>query len=227
MTFNYEPAQWNTVVGHCQPGAQALIDYAHERGFGDVGCFNDRAIAGTSTPSLHREGRAVDLTQGTDGVAFDTFLDDLIDAHDRLHVQQVIYFGQYWRIGNIGWRQLATDADQHYSHAHVELTWEGAASNTLDLYHNLLDRMDIEPPTESDEGTMYAPTLYRDVDYANVFAIFPSGEVIHCSSALVEHYQGIGSGPVIVADPTNPQTLKSLLAKAGFTGTDALVPFGL
>lgn len=227
MTFPYEPASWDTQVGRCQPGAVALADYAHECGFGDVGCFNDRPIAGTSTPSVHREGRAVDLTPGDDAMSFWRFLYALVDTCERLQTQQVIFDGRFWRVGLDGFELLRADADQHLSHAHVELTKEAAAYNTLASYHAVLDPILFPDDPSEEDDDMPAPTLYRDVAYANVFAIFPTGEVVHCSSALVEHYQAAGAGDVVVADPSNVQTVRSLLAKSGLSGTDALVPFGL
>ncbi len=225
--FAYEPASWDTPIAGCQPGAVALIDYAHSLGFGDLGCFNDRSIAGTDIPSLHREGRAVDLTVGDKPEWFRLILDDLVDVHAVLGVQQIIYDGSFWRVGNDGWRLLADDADPHRSHAHIELTWRGATDNTAELYADTIAHEAVPPTTADPEEETVPPTLYRDVAYANVFAIFASGEVLHLSSALVDHYVAAGSGPVIVGDPTNVQTVQSLLAKAGLTGTDALVPFGL
>lgn len=78
------------------------------------------------------------------------------------------------------------------------------------LVRNILDPP--KPPEESD----VKPILWRPTGYLNVF-IIDRGEVLHASPALLEVY-GLQTA-VVTVDP-HPQTLRSVLAKAGLTEAD-------
>lgn len=126
----YEPASWTSHVGACLPGVTALEDYARGvLGIDDLGCFVDRAVRGsTSIPSLHREGRAVDLAT-TD--ALDAFVLALVEHYADLGIQMVIWQRRYWRCDRgSGWHPY-TGEDPHTGHAHVELTWHGGQTLTV------------------------------------------------------------------------------------------------
>jgi hypothetical protein len=150
MTFTYEGARWSTEVYGCQPGAKALLAYAHELGFADKGCFNDRGIRGsTSKPSLHREGRAVDLWWGDgDWTAFDAFIKSLVDHHEALGVQQVLWSRRAWTVGG-QWHHYTGPAGTHEDHAHVELTWSSALHTTIEHIRSVL-----APKSTEDDSDM-------------------------------------------------------------------------
>lgn len=220
--FAYEPASWDTPAQGCRPGALALLDYVHSIGFGDVGCFNDRAITGTTdVPSVHREGRAVDITEGNRPVGdLDELTEVLAGNYAALGVQLVIYNGREWSVTTAAWRFYDGPAGPHADHAHVELCREAAEANTVELYRDTL-RYGIGPIDDSEGDIDMAsaqPTLYRPHGYANVFAIFATGEVIHCDTKLVELY----GGTVETGEAENMQTLHSLLRKAGCDASDAV-----
>lgn len=146
--MRYEPARWDTRVGSCTPGGRALINWAHRNGFSDKGCFNDRAVRGSGTPSLHREGRAVDLAPGrrtwTD---FDQLVHQLVEHHQTLQIQQVIWNRRVWTVGR-NWRTYSGSAGPHLDHAHVELTWHGARHLTVELIDATLSTEDDEMPKQ-------------------------------------------------------------------------------
>ena len=139
--MRYEPA--SRVALGPQPGALALRDYAHSLGFGDAGIFNPRNVRGsTSTLSLHAEGRAVDLTPGSRGAgALTELVHRLVEQHQQLGVQQVIWQRSVWTVGR-GWRPYS-GTDPHTGHAHVELTRSAAAGLTVDTLREVLDPQEV------------------------------------------------------------------------------------
>lgn len=129
----YEGAK--SCTGRAQDGAKALMSwflgaYAG-RGAKNLGIYNCRPIAGSSSLSLHAEGRAADLGVPTGAGWAQTFADSLV-AHSReLGVQLVIYRRKVWsgRYPNSGWRNY-TGSNPHTDHLHVELSWNAARTLT-------------------------------------------------------------------------------------------------
>lgn len=125
---SYEPARWDTPATGCQPGAKALLDaiLAGNPWASNLGCFNDRAVRGSSAPSLHREGRAVDVgvnpSSPADVARMDALVEQLTARGDG--IQQIIWNRRSWRPG-VGWRPYS-GASPHTDHAHIELTWAAA-----------------------------------------------------------------------------------------------------
>jgi len=141
----YEPAaKPMKPSGRCQPGARALLDLMLylTPGLISSGCYNARKIVGSSDVSLHAEGRALDVrpanfayTSGSwltrdPARALTYWCDALIEHHQALGIQQIIWAGWSWRVGQATWRQLSPSANQHYDHAHIELTWAAARDLT-------------------------------------------------------------------------------------------------
>lgn len=125
----YEPAAAGADAGRCQPGARALLDLitflsAEVR---SLGCYNPRNVAGSTSRSLHAEGRALDLYPPSP--ALDAWVTTLIDHHEAIGVQQVLYRGRGWRVHR-GW--IVSGAIGHHDHAHVELNWSAARHLTVD-----------------------------------------------------------------------------------------------
>jgi hypothetical protein len=130
----YQPASWHTSIGRCLPGSLALIEYCHRVGFGDAGCYNDRAVRGAAAPSLHREGRAVDITPGARNTGWmDALCDVLTQHYEALGVQQIIWNHRSWRCDRTGtkWKPYY-GTDPHTSHSHIELNWWGANNVTVE-----------------------------------------------------------------------------------------------
>jgi hypothetical protein len=162
----YEPASWATNVDRCQRGAIALIAHARAHGLGDLGCYNDRAIRGGGAPSLHREGRAVDLTIGLFTDAWlSTYLEVLKDHHEALGVQQIIWLRRYWRCDRGDVWHAYTGTDPHTSHAHVELTWAAAADLTVAKIDAVLTPEDDMPTAEEiAQAIMEEPITFHAYD---------------------------------------------------------------
>lgn len=220
--FAYEPAVWGSGVTTCRPGAMALLEFVHSLGFDDLGCFNDRAVRGTTdVASTHAEGRAVDVTLGANPAQrMHDLCSALVAGSDVLGVQRIIWSGLVWTVG-ADWHPYQGPAGQHLDHAHIELTREAAEANTLALYVVTLTPLLASSPSE-DYDTMQPPLLFRPAGYANVFAIFATGEVIHCDTALVAAFEREGSVEPITGAAPNLQTLHSLLVKAGCSPADAV-----
>lgn len=128
--------------GKCQPGSRALLETMLylTPGLINSGCYNPRVVAGSTTVSLHAEGRAIDVRPGNFKYKPGQWLYEgparaltewchFLASHPETGVQQIIYAGRVWRTGR-GWRALSTSANQHYDHAHIELTWDAALSLT-------------------------------------------------------------------------------------------------
>jgi len=91
----YEPAPgWDQpAAGRCRPGAIVNRDYILERWPADnLGCYVDRGITGGSSPSLHRDGRALDIGFIRDLDARDDCFNWLVANHDTLGVQMVLRY---------------------------------------------------------------------------------------------------------------------------------------
>lgn len=106
MTALYEKAPgWDApAAGGCRPGMILLRDYLLERfGADNLGCYNNRAKTGGGSPSLHRDGRAIDI--GFDGQlnVRDEAFAWLVDNADALGLQMVLSYvsGEF---GGVRWR---------------------------------------------------------------------------------------------------------------------------
>lgn len=235
----YEPARSPGTT--CQQGALALLAACRhvEPALAEIshGCYNNRPISGTSTLSLHAEGRAVDLMCRT-GEQVDA-VDRLVGAITRpdgawrvIGVQQVIWWEAIWRFDR-GWRPYTGAAGPHKDHAHIELIRSAAAHLTTDEAVRALrgavepveppvapePPVTPEPPVADEEDTVKALTLYRDRRYWNVWLV-GGAQALHVGPALREHYVALGVPEVV--DQHDP-TLESVLWQSG-TSRASLVP---
>lgn len=118
------------------PGAVALRDWIlanHGDGtFRSAGIYNYRPVRGATSPSLHGEGRAVDIgvTRSADP-AGGRLAAALRADHADIGVQSIIWNRQIWSCHRDweGWRRYS-GSDPHTSHLHVELNPEAAAGLT-------------------------------------------------------------------------------------------------
>lgn len=123
----YYPAK--ACTGGPTDGARALMAwflgaYTY-MGARNLGIYNCRPIAGTSTLSVHAEGRAADLgapqAQWMAGVA-----QLLHDVSAELGIQLIIYNRRVWACNAPdAWRPYL-GTNPHTDHAHIELTPRGA-----------------------------------------------------------------------------------------------------
>ena len=129
MTFRYEPANPFTMppAGGCQPGLVELRRFLQTSYTSAIfaGCYADRAISGATAPSLHRDGRALDINFGRPE-QFVVALAELVNIGERIGVQQILDYrgNRSWRPGR-GWRAWTAPAGR--THLHIEMTIEAAA----------------------------------------------------------------------------------------------------
>ena len=129
----YEGA--NSCTGRAQDGAKALMSWFlgayNSRGGKNLGIYNCRRIPGSSSLSLHAEGRATDLGVPVGAGWAQTLADALVANSRELGVQLVIYRRKVWsgRYPNSGWRNYNGD-NPHNDHLHVELSWASARTLT-------------------------------------------------------------------------------------------------
>lgn len=103
----------------------AVIERWAARGVHSLGIFNCRRIAGTSSWSLHAEGRAVDLgVPSADMAAGYEVLAALQGAGDGL-LQRIMWDRRIYDAQTPQGRAI-TAGHLHTDHLHVELSWPGA-----------------------------------------------------------------------------------------------------
>ncbi|MBA0126274.1 peptidoglycan-binding protein [Haloechinothrix sp. YIM 98757] len=123
-------------------GARALMAWflgAYSDGV-NTGIYNCRTVAGSSTTSLHGEGRAADLGVRPHGAQWGTTLADALRRNSRdLGVQCIIWNRRIWSGSYCqdGWRTY-NGSHPHHDHLHVELTWDAANSLTADQIEAVL-----------------------------------------------------------------------------------------
>ncbi len=129
----YEGA--TSCTGRAADGAKALMSWflgAYSgRGARNLGIYNCRNIPGSSSLSLHGEGRATDLGVPVGAGWAQTLADALVANSRELGIQLVIYRRKVWsgRYPNSGWRAY-TGSNPHTDHLHVELSWHAARTLT-------------------------------------------------------------------------------------------------
>lgn len=114
---------WN----HAQPAPLALwrlvsANFPQAR---NLGIFNPRNIAGTNRPSLHAEGRALDIglnvSDGTEKTIGDELFRAFVELASSIGFEEVIWNRQIWSSR----RPVVhphTGADPHTNHIHVGFT---------------------------------------------------------------------------------------------------------
>ncbi len=133
---SYDPV--GTQCLQLQQGTAALQSYLiREFGVTNLGTFVCRPVSGSTTLSLHAEGRAGD--NGGKSSAMREVANLLVANADRLGVQEVIFERKIWRNNYqpLGW-QAYTGADPHNSHVHWALNWAGAQTLTTELIDNII-----------------------------------------------------------------------------------------
>lgn len=136
-------------AGACQPGLLALRDFLMFMfpGTTNLGCYSNRPVTGTTaTPSLHRDGRAIDLgTVNADQAA--EVVEFLVRHNVELGMQMVLDYRNHrrWR-----WPYSSLDTKAGYGYwsksggwLHIERSVAGAADPTP-----VGDLIGLVPPPE-------------------------------------------------------------------------------
>ena len=141
LYVGYEPAR--SCTGSATPGARALMSwflgaYASQGGH-NLGIYNCRTVAGSSTTSLHGEGRAADLGVPIGASWAQTLADKLVAYSAELGIQCVIHNRRIWSgsYPHAGWRTY-TGSNPHTDHLHVELSWNTARTLTAERVQQVL-----------------------------------------------------------------------------------------
>lgn len=135
-----------------QPGARAMADQWRRLTGRQAGTFNCRKTE-AGTPSLHGEGRSIDLHARVDRPAekaqADAYVAWMQSNAVELQVAYIIWNHNQWSWARRaeGWRPY-TLANKHIDHIHVDLSWEGAR-NPSPLFQ--------QGVTEIDGGAAPAP----------------------------------------------------------------------
>jgi hypothetical protein len=158
----YEPAK--SCTGSASAGARALMSWFlgaySAQGGTNLGIYNCRSVAGTSTTSLHGEGRAADLGVPVGAGWAQTLADRLVALSGELGIQCVIYNRRIWSgsYPNAGWRTY-TGSNPHTNHLHVELSWNAAHTLTAERVQQVLSGNGGGQPTPPKPGAR--PTVRR------------------------------------------------------------------
>lgn len=135
LEVRYEPAASNPTAEGCQSGTIALARavrtvYPELESLSQTyGCFNRRYVAGTTTWSVHAEGRAFDV--GVPNSERETgwqLACELVARRTLYGVQRVMWDRHIWSVeAPAQWRGLSPRSDQHLSHLHAEQYRQAAA----------------------------------------------------------------------------------------------------
>ena len=137
----YEPAR--SCTGSATPGARALMSWFlgaySAQGGRNLGIYNCAVIPGSTSTSLHGEGRATDLGVPVGAGWAQVLADRLVALSAELGVQCVIYNRRIWSgsYPHAGWRPY-NGTHPHTDHLHVELSWNSARTLTTERVQQVL-----------------------------------------------------------------------------------------
>jgi hypothetical protein len=162
MTYPF--ARWERATectGGPTSGAAALLAWCQANrpsGERSMGIYNCRNVRGSTTTSLHGEGRALDwgvpLSAEETGTPEGRALVDLLGTNaDTLGLQAVIYDRTIWSARSPAGRPY-NGVSPHYDHLHIELTWEAARNLTLATAVAVLGGT-AEKPIRVEEALVY------------------------------------------------------------------------
>lgn len=169
MSLQREYQGARSCTGSASVGAKALMAWwtgaYGQFGAKNFGIYNCRDIDGTSTLSLHAEGRACDLGAPVGNGWMWAVVDLLRRNSKELGIQLIIYRGKVWsaRQPDAGWRTY-TGANPHNDHAHVELTWDSARTLTVGHINSTLGGGASPAPAGEDEIVTKLPTLAKGAE---------------------------------------------------------------
>ena len=153
----YDWHRWEAASANCsggpRPGATALMNWCLEnyQASKNLGIYNCRTVRGSTAPSMHGEGRAIDVgfpvlnrKAHADG---SRLLEDLAKHAGDLGLQCIIWNRRIYSARSPRGRKY-TGSNPHIDHLHIELTKDAAERLTPTRLHSILGRSqaDQEPP---------------------------------------------------------------------------------
>ncbi len=177
MAVKYDPARpmSQPPAGHDQIGLTRLKDYTLGRWGGvNLGIYNNRAIRGGTSASVHRDGRAWDYKAQSYQMLSEVW--DFWIAHaDALNIQEIHdYAGnrageqRAWRTG-VGWHPANVGMGPLGPYTHVERNWDGA-KDTRTIPEIVAGATTFRPssPTEESDGIDMTPEELKNAVEAGV-----------------------------------------------------------
>jgi len=163
----YDWHRWEAASSNCsggpQPGASALMNWCltNYQASKNLGIYNCRTVRGSTAPSMHGEGRAIDVgfpvlnrKAHADG---SRLLEDLAKHAGDLGLQCIIWNRRIYSARSPRGRKY-TGTNPHIDHLHIELTREAAKHLTPQRIAQVLGR--AEAPTAPEKSKVEAlPTL--------------------------------------------------------------------
>lgn len=175
----YTPAK--SCTGSATPGGKALMSWYlgayRSQGAADLGVYVCKGIAGSTSTSVHAEGRAADLgTKPYRRPAYGKALANALVNHSlELGIQCVIHDRKIWSSSypDAGWRDYL--GEPHDGHLHVELTWAAARTLTAARIEQVIGGKPVTPvPDQEDVMTPLQAQQLRDAHYTTTAIPHPT-----------------------------------------------------
>lgn len=153
-------------TGKAQPGAQAMAAQWKRLTGRKAGIYSCRCTS-FGTPSLHGEGRAIDLyanvSDDVQRAQAEAYIGWLQANAVELQVPFVIWNRRQWSWKNRakGWRPYR--GDPHTDHIHVELSWEGARTPSALFAGSVPGGGPIAPPPTPRKPAVLPDSFFREL----------------------------------------------------------------
>lgn len=149
----YKWHRWEAASANCsggpQPGATALMNWCltNYQASKNLGIYNCRTVRGSTAPSMHGEGRAIDVgfpvvnrKAHADG---SRLLEDLAKNAKELGLQCIIWNRRIYSARSPRGRKY-TGANPHIDHLHIELTRDASKTLTPQRIAQVLGRAEAQ-----------------------------------------------------------------------------------
>jgi hypothetical protein len=162
-------ARWERAtecVGSPRPGALALLAYLRSEypSGRSMGIYNCREVRGSTTVSIHSEGRALDwgmpMVNGKGSPEGHEIVKLLASHGSRLGIQAIIYDRRIWSAASPNGRNYNGIAP-HYDHLHIELTRNAGQKLNLSTLYSVLGtnkEPEVQPAPTPSPSPAPAPT---------------------------------------------------------------------
>lgn len=226
--MNWAPWEGATnCTGGPEPGARALLAWlqAEYDQASSLGIYNCRSVRGSTTTSMHGEGRAVDLkwpmsSAGKGTASGERVVSRLGEHGKRLGIQCVIYNRQIWSPSSPNGRYYG-GVNPHHDHHHIELTRAAGRNLTLATLRAVLGTSSGGATEEDDVYVVKKGQSGARVRRAQR-VIQAAGEAADLGNLLPE-YGADGDYGTETINAVNTLARRAGLPADGETGMDVLV----